>query len=442
LGFARVLPDDPEQPHQFFPVLLAEAQEHFLHAPQLDPPVFPVCLATGIGQLDVDFAFVGLILVSATARFAVANFVASLLRRSSFGCEGWKATSQSSTSYRILEILSKTVAQAVTRHPRRVRPIAGLFMRSGSAMIRVFGFLQAGKELSLSEPRIAIVGGTGLGQAFAKQAGGKEIQIETPYGLPSSPILLTQWEGVDLAFLSRHGPGHVYNPSIVPYRANIFALKKLGITHVLGSGATGSLREEIQPGHLVICDQVIDKTFRRPSTFFDEGIVAHVEFAQPFCKQMRELLIEAGRQVATVVHDKGTYVCMEGPQFSTIAESRMHRGWGGDLIGMTCMPEAKLAREAEMCFALIALPTDYDCWRPHDPSLTAQALLSEIIGNLELATKNAIELLRLALPVLAGRLDEITCCASALELAIWSDKSKVPAGVVGKLEPIIGKYFR
>lgn len=294
----------------------------------------------------------------------------------------------------------------------------------------------------MNEPRIAIIGGSGLGQAFAEQAGGREVLVDTPFGNPSGPILMTHWAGVDVAFISRHGPGHVYNPTIVPYRANIFALKKLGITHIISSGATGSLREEIQPGHLVICDQVIDKTFRRTSTFFDDGLVAHVEFAEPFCAQMRHILIDAGKQVDTSLHPTGTYVCMEGPQFSTVAESRMHRAWGGDLIGMTCMPEAKLAREAEMCYALIGLPTDYDCWRPHDPSLTRQALLREIVGNLELATKNAIQLLRIALPALAARLHEINCCSSALELAIWSDKTKVPRSVVEKLEPIVGKYFR
>ncbi|MBI4578401.1 MAG: S-methyl-5'-thioadenosine phosphorylase [Planctomycetes bacterium] len=293
----------------------------------------------------------------------------------------------------------------------------------------------------MGEARIAVIGGSGLGGAFREQVEGREIVVETPFGHPSGPIVLTRWADVDVAVLSRHGPGHVFNPSAVPYRANIFALKTLGITHIIGSGATGSLREEIAPGHLVICDQVIDKTFRRPATFFDEGIVAHVEFAEPFCPGMRQLLIEAGQTVKTVVHPRGTYVCMEGPQFSTIAESRMHRTWGGDLIGMTCMPEAKLAREAELCYALVALPTDYDCWRPHDPTKTRQALLQEIIGNLRTATHNAIELLRIAVPMLAARLDEIACCRSALELAVWSDKPRVDPGVVARLHPIVGKYF-
>ncbi len=291
------------------------------------------------------------------------------------------------------------------------------------------------------DPRIAIIGGSGLGQAFCAQAKGREVTVETPFGAPSGPILLTRWAGVDIAFLSRHGPGHVFNPSTVPYRANIFALKQLGITHILASGATGSLREEIAPGHLVICDQVIDKTFRREGTFFDDGIVAHVEFAEPFCGRMRDLLIQAGRGLETTVHPTGTYICMEGPQFSTAAESRMHRAWGGDLIGMTCMPEAKLAREAELCYALVALPTDYDCWRPHDPSLGREALLKEIIGNLNRATVNALALLERALPLLAGQTAEAWPCSRWLDLAIWTDRHHLNPEALEKLRPLVGRYL-
>ena len=294
----------------------------------------------------------------------------------------------------------------------------------------------------MGQARIAIIGGSGLGEAFAEQAGGREMTVGTPFGAPSGPILLANWQGVDLAFLSRHGPGHLLNPSAVPYRANIYALKKLGITHILASGAAGSLCEKAQPGHLVICDQVIDRTFRRAHTFFDAGLVAHVEFAQPFCPTLRALLTRCGQKLKnTTVHDAGTYVCMEGPAFSTVAESKMHQAWGGDLIGMTCLPEAKLAREAEICYALIALPTDYDCWRPHDPSKNARALLEEIIGNLQTATSNALELLRVAVPVLAGELDRPCRCREALALAIWSDKSKVDRAVVERLKPIVGRYF-
>lgn len=290
-------------------------------------------------------------------------------------------------------------------------------------------------------PRIGIIGGSGLGQTLEAEVGGREVQVETPFGRPSGPILVTHWAGTEIAFLSRHGPGHLLNPSAVPYRANIFALKKLGVTHILASGATGSLREEVAPRHLVICDQVIDKTFRRAGTFFDDGLVAHAEYAEPFCPKLRELLIEAGRKVDTVVHPKGTYVCMEGPQFSTVAESRMHQTWGGDLIGMTCMPEAKLAREAEISYALIALPTDYDCWRPHEPGKSRQALLAEIIGNLKAVTEHGIALLRAAIPMLAKRLDEKWPYDDALAMAIWSDKSKVDPAVVDRLRPLIGRYF-
>ncbi|HOW69328.1 MAG TPA: S-methyl-5'-thioadenosine phosphorylase [Phycisphaerae bacterium] len=290
-------------------------------------------------------------------------------------------------------------------------------------------------------PRIGIIGGSGLGQTLEAEVGGREVQVDTPFGRPSGPILVTRWAGVEIAFLSRHGPGHLLNPSAVPYRANVFAFKKLGVTHILASGATGSLREEVEPRHLVICDQVIDKTFKRAGTFFDEGLVAHVEYAEPFCPKLRRLLIEAGRKVATVVHPKGTYVCMEGPQFSTLAESRMHRDWGGDLIGMTCLPEAKLAREAEISYALIALPTDYDCWRPHEPGKSRQALLAEIIGNLKAVTDQGMALLRAAVPMLARQLDEKWPYDDALAMAIWSDKSKVSPAVVERLRPLIGRYF-
>jgi len=293
----------------------------------------------------------------------------------------------------------------------------------------------------VSKPRIGIIGGSGLGQAFAERAGGEELSIDTPFGPTSGPVLVTQWAGVDLVFISRHGPGHLLNPTKVPYRANIYALKQLGVTHILASGATGSLREEIEPRHLVICDQVIDKTAKRDSTFLDEGIVGHVEFAEPFCPSLRSLLIEAGKQVDAVIHPQGTYVCMEGPQFSSVAESKMHQLWGGDLIGMTCMPEAKLAREAEICYTLIALPTDYDCWKPHDPAKDSRALLTEILGHLQVATDNAIKLLQIALPVLAKQLDTPCRCREALALAIWSDKSCVDPAVVEKLKPIVGRYF-
>ena len=288
---------------------------------------------------------------------------------------------------------------------------------------------------------IGIIGGTGLGEALAKSEQGELLNVDTPFGSPSGPYLVTKWEGTDVAFLNRHGDGHVINPSSVPYRANVFGLKKLGVTTIIASGATGSLREEIRPGQLVVCDQVIDKTCRRASTFFDEGMAVHVELADPFCPRLREAILSVTNSVDTVVHPRGTYVCMEGPQFSTRAESHMHRAWGGDLIGMTCMPEAKLAREAEMAYALIALPTDYDCWRPHDGAGSKQTLLEEIIGNLQRASQNAIALIRATVAKLAK--EPLADCPawSALELAIWSDKKTVDPAVTERLRPLIGRYF-
>jgi 5'-methylthioadenosine phosphorylase len=199
------------------------------------------------------------------------------------------------------------------------------------------------------------------------------------------------------------------------------------------------LREDIHPGELVVADQVIDKTSRRPATFFESAAV-HVEFAEPFCPALRGLLIGCADRVQAKVHRQGTYVCMEGPQFSSRAESLMHRAWGGDLIGMTCMPEAKLAREAEICYALLALPTDYDCWRPHQ-SASKEQLLQTIIGNLQHATDNASALLRVA----AQRIGSLTTpcgCKDALKLAIWSDKSRISRDEVRRLEPILGRYFQ
>ena len=289
-------------------------------------------------------------------------------------------------------------------------------------------------------PKIGIIGGSGLGDALIGSERGTPVEVDTPFGKPSAPPLTITWDGVDVVFLNRHGDGHVYSPSTVPYRANIFALKRLGVTTILASGATGSLRDEIEPGHLVICDQVIDKTHQRHSTFFDKGIVAHVEMAHPFCERVRKVLLEQSNSMGFEVHHSGTYVCMEGPQFSTWAESHMHRAWDGDLIGMTVMPEAKLAREAEMCYALIGLPTDYDCWQQSDPSADKGALLKEIIGNLTRASDAAIKLIKAAIPALASR-GGACSCQRALELAIWSDKSKVSPEEVERLAPLVGRYF-
>lgn len=289
---------------------------------------------------------------------------------------------------------------------------------------------------------IGLIGGTGLGQALAGEVRGESVNLDTPFGRPSAPIVHGSWEGVEIAFLPRHGPSHTFGPSAVPYRANIYALKSLGVTRIIASGATGSLREEIRPRDLVIADQVIDRTYRRASSFFDEpGVAAHVEFAEPFCPMLRRALLAGADSVQTTVHDGGTYVCMEGPAFSTVAESRMHRSWGGDLIGMTCMPEAKLAREAEMCFGLVALPTDYDCWRPHDPDADHTALIKEIIQNVEVATANSVQLIRAALRRIAGDPFGPCSCQTALSTAIWTKREAVSPEYIRRMGPLLFKYF-
>lgn len=293
----------------------------------------------------------------------------------------------------------------------------------------------------MPDQTIGIIGGTGIGDTFARRAEAERVVTDTPFGRPSGPILRGNVAGVECLFLSRHGEGHLLSPSRVPYRANIYALKVLGATQILASGATGSLRDKIAPGDLVICDQVIDKTLGRNSTFFDDGVVAHVELADPFCSRLREELLKAAETINAKVHDGGTYVCMEGPQFSTRAESHMHRSWGGDVIGMTCMPEAKLAREAELCYALIALPTDYDCWKPRAGGEDRQSLLSEIMSHMRRSSDAAIGLIEAVIHRLAERGSTHCSCHDALELAIWSDKNAVRPDVVEKLKPLIGRHF-
>jgi 5'-methylthioadenosine phosphorylase len=302
--------------------------------------------------------------------------------------------------------------------------------------------------------KIGLIGGSGLAAAFAQQAEGQRHEVDTPFGRPSDAIVETSISGLPVLFLSRHGPGHVLNPSQVPYRANIFALKQLGCTHILASGAVGSLREELKPRQLVIPDQVIDKTTQRAGTFYERAAV-HVEFAEPFCPVLRQILKDAGEELhneTLQIHHGGAYVCMEGPAFSSRAESLMHRLWGGDLIGMTAMPEAKLAKEAEIPYALVALVTDYDSWKskpapksgePAPEATDPAVLLKEIIGNLEIASQNAIGLIRRGLELIAQKPDRLRDCpaASALKLAIWSDKSRIDPQEVDRLRPLWGKYF-
>ena len=288
--------------------------------------------------------------------------------------------------------------------------------------------------------KVGIIGGSGLGDALCAESPGERRTVDTPFGPPSDAIIETQWKGTPVALLNRHGPGHLINPSQVNYRANIYALKALGCTHVIASGAVGSLREDIKPKHLVIPDQVIDKTFRRAGTFFDE-LAVHVELAMPFCPVLRAHLLNCADAVSTTVHDGGTYVCMEGPAFSTRAESELHRLWGGDLIGMTVMPEAKLAREAEIAYALVALPSDYDCWRPTAGELTRHELLKEIIGNLTQATRNAVALIQAAVERFAQIGQTPSPAHSALELAVWTSRERISPELRRRLKLLVGKYL-
>jgi 5'-methylthioadenosine phosphorylase len=325
--------------------------------------------------------------------------------------------------------------------------------------------------------RLGLIGGTGLAALLNDMGAGRARRHEkhTPFGKPSDVIVETELAGVKVFLLGRHGPGHLLGPSSIPYRANIFALKELGCTHIIASGAVGSLREEFRPRELVVPDQIIDKTYRRVGTFFEHTAV-HVEFAEPFCPVLRQVLIEAGAALAAdggdlmsgekreqiVVHDRGCYVTMEGPAFSTRAESLMHRLWGGDLIGMTAMPEAKLAREAEITYALVALVTDYDCWRTKNaatgstekgaagaqattgaPGVGGDILLAEITANVRQASANAMQVIRRAIELMAAKdLGQLASPAHrALARAIWSEKTAIPAQEVNRLAPLWMKYF-
>ncbi len=289
----------------------------------------------------------------------------------------------------------------------------------------------------MAKELVGIIGGTGLGDVLAGQLSAVEFRkVETPFGNPSGPILLGTLGTRRIAFLNRHGEGHKLSPSEVPYAANIFALKQLGVHAVIASGAVGSLRDKIAPGHLVLVNQFIDKTFKRTNTFFGGFGAVHCEMAEPICGRLRAALVHVATPLDVVTHLDGTYVCMEGPQFSTRAESRMHQSWGGDLIGMTALPEAKLAREAQMCYALIALASDYDCWRPHDPSKGKQTLLQEIISNLKTATDNSLALIQALLASSETLVNEECSCRKSLELAIWTNPNWIDPDDRGRLAPL------
>jgi 5'-methylthioadenosine phosphorylase len=279
---------------------------------------------------------------------------------------------------------------------------------------------------------VGVIGGSGLYDIEGLNSA-RSIQVRTPFGNPSDAITVGSLDGIRVAFLSRHGRGHLLNPSGINYRANIFALKSLGVSHVISVSAVGSMKESIQPGDVVVPDQFIDLTKRRVSTFFDHGVVAHVAFGEPICTELGQALLSAGERVGATLHRSGTYLCMEGPQFSTKAESRLYRQWGVDVIGMTNMPEAKLAREAELCYATLALVTDYDCWHETEEAVTVEAVLNTLHRNVALAK----EILRAAMPAFTN---PVECpCHRALDNAILTAQDRIPSAARKKLSLLIGR---
>jgi 5'-methylthioadenosine phosphorylase len=287
----------------------------------------------------------------------------------------------------------------------------------------------------MSDELIGIIGGTGLGNALKVQIkNGEHCAVDTPFGKPSDKFLIGSIGENRIAFINRHGQGHIYCPGKVPYAANIFALKKLGVRTLIASGAVGSLRKDINPGDLVVVDQFIDKTCKRESSFFLNYGAVHCEMSEPCCIRLQQILFETSRQINAKTHLKGTYICMEGPQFSTRAESLMHRTWGADLIGMTGMPEAKLAREAQMCYSLVALVSDYDCWQHHEQTADKQTLLEEITGNLNKATDNCLELITTVLKNKNNLASNDCACRKSLDLAVWTDQNKIDLSLKEKLK--------
>ena len=287
----------------------------------------------------------------------------------------------------------------------------------------------------MAEPRLGFIGGSGLYE-IESLSDRREIEVSTPFGCPSDAIVQGSLGGVQVAFLPRHGKGHRISPTEIPVRANIFALKSLGVEMVVSVSAVGSLKEEIRPLDLVIPDQLIDRTRLRQSTFFGDGLVAHVGFADPFCPVLRETALEAVPEGLNV-HDGGTYVVMEGPQFSTKAESALYRSWGASVIGMTALPEAKLAREAEMCYLTLAFATDYDVWHESEEEVSVELVVQNLMRNVESARKMIT-----TLTGLLSESSERSCgCGSALEAAIITDRRRIPDETRKRLGLLVDKYL-
>jgi len=286
----------------------------------------------------------------------------------------------------------------------------------------------------MREAEIGIIGGSGLYE-MEGLSDIRTVKVETPFGDPSDEFILGTLEGRRLAFLPRHGRGHRIIPSEINFRANIYAMKKLGVERIISVSAVGSMREELAPGHIVVPDQFYDHTRHRKSTFFGSGIVAHVGFADPICGELSGILYNAGVAVGAKITKGGTYLCMEGPQFSTRGESRIYRQWGVDVIGMTNVTEAKLAREAEICYATIALVTDYDCWHETEEDVTIEAVIAILKKNVETA-KSIIKAALGDIPPVPG-----CSCGEALKYAIMTPAGLIPEKTKADLDIFIGKYI-
>ena len=282
--------------------------------------------------------------------------------------------------------------------------------------------------------KVGIIGGSGL-YNLKELEKIDNVQLDTPFGKPSSDFLTGEVHDIPVVFIPRHGIGHVLLPTEIPFRANIWGLKKLGVTHLISVGAVGSLKEEIIPGHIVFPDQFIDLTRHRTSTFFGNGIVAHVQFGEPVCPKLSEKLVQSAQTVGASIHPGGTYICMEGPAFSSRAESLLYRSWGADVIGMTNAQEAKLAREAEMSFASIALATDYDCWHISESEVNVDDIIKVMHENVETARRIIVETMRNLTP------DFQNSQQDALKFALLTDKSKIPQKTRNDLDLFISKYL-
>ena len=283
--------------------------------------------------------------------------------------------------------------------------------------------------------KIGVIGGTGL-YDIAGMTDIAEVNFDTPFGKPSDSIVVGKLDGVGVAFLPRHGKGHRIMPTQLPAQANIYALKSLGVEHIIAINSAGSFKKELKPGDLLIPDQLIDRTRLRTNTFFGDGIVAHIAFADPFCPVLSKVLYESAKEAGATVHPRGTYVVMEGPAFSTRAESRLYKSWGADIIGMTALPEAKLAREAEICYAIIGCITDYDSWMERREPVTVDIILETLRKNVDMSKK----IIKLAVRRISEKRE---CeCATALAAAIVTNPEKISAEQKQKLGLLIGKYIK